>query len=145
MPPPSSTPRPPGQSLVLTNPSQRILAILLLPIGDTLFCTPAIHALRVAFPHAHITALVYTSNGGILVNNVDIDHIWHYPTRNNWGVASVLRLGLDLRRGHFDLSVEFSNYNAWLARWAHTAHRTHRHLPPLWWVAPQVGRALRNK
>src|SRR6476661_6475278 len=94
----------------LIRPPRRILAILLLPIGDTLFCTPALHALRVAWPGAHITALVYSSNGGILVNNVDMDHLWHYPTRNNWGVYSLLRLALDLRRGRFDLSVEFSNY-----------------------------------
>jgi ADP-heptose:LPS heptosyltransferase len=82
-----------------------VLIIALLPIGDTLFTTPAIHALRVAYPRAHLTALVYPSNGGILINNADVDRIWHWPTRDAWGPGEVLRLARDLRRGRFDLSV----------------------------------------
>lgn len=123
----------------------RVLIIALLPIGDTLFTTPAIHALRAAHPHAHLTALVYPSNGGILVNNADVDRIWHWPTRNAWGPGEVLRLGRDLRRGRFDLCVEFSNYNGWLSAWTGARRRTHQHLPTFWWVDPVVGKPWRHK
>jgi ADP-heptose:LPS heptosyltransferase len=123
----------------------RVLIIALLPIGDTLFATPAIHALRSAHPHAHITALTYPSNGGILVNNADVDRIWHWPTRNAWGPGAVLRLARDLRRGRFDLSVEFSNYNGWLSYWAGVRVRTHLHLPASWWIDPEVGKPWRCK
>jgi ADP-heptose:LPS heptosyltransferase len=122
-----------------------VLIIALLPIGDTLFTTPALHALRVAYPRAHLTALVYPSNGGLLVNNADVDRIWHWPTRDAWGPGEVLRLARDLRRGRFDLSVEFSNYNGWLSAWAGVRARSHLDLPALWWIDPAAGRPWRHK
>ncbi len=124
---------------------RRVLVVALLPIGDTLFTTPALHALRVAYPQAHITALVYPSNGGILVNNADVDRIWHWPTRNAWGPGEVLRLARDVRRGRFDLCVEFSNYNGWLSAWAGARTRSHLHLPTFWWIDPAVGKPWRTK
>ncbi len=123
----------------------RVLIIALLPIGDTLFTTPAIHALRAALPQAQITALVYPSNAGILVNNPDVDQIWHWPTRDAWGPGEVARLARDLRRGRFDLSVEFSNYNGWLSAWAGVRARTHLELPAFWWLDPAAGKPWRRK
>jgi lipopolysaccharide heptosyltransferase II len=128
-----------------TPAAARILVVLLVPIGDTLFTTPAIHALRAAYPQAHITALVYPTNAGILVNNADVDRLWYFPTRSNLGPGTILRLAFDLRRTRFDLSVEFSNYNAWLARWAGVSLRTHQHLPALWWIDSQIGIPMRRK
>jgi lipopolysaccharide heptosyltransferase II len=153
MPQPALTPRtsdlPPldgaAPDFRLTAPPARILVTLLLPIGDTLFATPAIHALRAAYPRAHITALVYPSNAGILVNNADVDDLWRYPTRGHPILGRALHLAFDLRRAGFDLSAEFSNYNAWLARWARVPVRTHQHLPVLWWIDAQAGKPLRRK
>ena len=77
----------------------RILLLLLLPIGDTLFTTPAIHALRKKHPDAHITALVYPTNAGILRSNPDIDEFLYWPTRQTWpGLRGVLWLFWTLRQ-----------------------------------------------
>src|SRR6188474_1912380 len=102
----------------------RIIIMALLPIGDTLFATPAIHALRKHYPNARITALVYPTNKGILRSNPDIDDFLLWPTRDQWpGMHGVLSLFWTLRRARFDLSVEFSNYNLWIAKLAGVKHR----------------------
>ena len=69
----------------------RILVQALLPIGDTLFATPAIHALRQRYPGARFTALVYRSNAGILSSNPDIDSLVYWPNRHEWLDPRVVR------------------------------------------------------
>src|SRR6476661_6013904 len=94
--------------------SMRILLLALLPIGDTLFTTPGIRALKAQYPDAHVTALVYPTNKGILEDNPDIDDFLLWPTRQNWpGFTGVARLFWALRRGHYDLAVEFCSYIWW--------------------------------
>jgi ADP-heptose:LPS heptosyltransferase len=123
----------------------RILVQALLPIGDTLFATPAIHALRQRYPHARITALVYHSNAGILASNPDIDNLVHWPDRREWLNPRVMRrLFYGLRRTRFDLSVEFSNYGIWLAKLGGIPRRTEMRLPKLWWIRPGAGREWRR-
>lgn len=48
-------------------------------IGDVLFTTPALHALRRAFPEAHITALVGPWAAPILTRNPDVDAVLTCP------------------------------------------------------------------
>jgi len=123
----------------------RILVMLLLPIGDTLFATPAIHALRRHYPKAHITALAYPTNSGILRNNPDLDEILLWPTREQWqGIRGLARLFTRLRRGHFDLAVEFSNYNWWLSKLTGAYERVEMRLPSFWWIRPGAGREWRK-
>lgn len=130
--------RPPATwNLQLT---MRILLFLLLPIGDTLFTTPAIHALRKRYPDSHITALVYPTNKGIIVNNPDINDFMLWPTREQWpGIVGVLRLFWTLRKSHFDLAVEFSNYIFWVTAWAGIPARSEMNLPRFWWGLPWAG------
>jgi lipopolysaccharide heptosyltransferase II len=124
----------------------RILLIILLPIGDTLFATPAIHALRKRYPRAHITALVYPTNRGILHTNPDIDDFLLWPTRQEWhGIGSVFALFWKLRRARFDLAVEFSNYVWWVTWLSRIPQRTEMNLPRLWWLLPWAGRHWRTK
>ena len=126
-------------------PAERILITALLPIGDTLFLTPSLHALRAVYPRAQLTALVYPSNAGILINNPDVDEIRHYPTRHGWpGIGTALGLARDLRRRRYDLTVEFSAYNAWIAAWAGVRRRSFLPLSAVWWADPFVGRPLRR-
>jgi heptosyltransferase-2 len=123
----------------------RIFVQALLPIGDTLFATPAIHALRQRYPDAHLTALVYPTNGGILSSNPDVDELVFWPARAEWlNPRVVWRLFSRIRRARFDLSVEFSNYGFWLAALAGVKRRTEMHLPPLWWIRPGAGRQWRR-
>ncbi len=124
----------------------RILLLLLLPIGDTLFTTPAIHALRRRYPDAEITALVYPTNLGILRNNPDIDRFLLWPTRESFpGLRGVLKLFWELRRAHFDLAVEFCSYITWVTKWSGIPRRTHMHMPRFWWVLPWAGREWRKR
>jgi lipopolysaccharide heptosyltransferase II len=124
----------------------RILLLSLLPIGDTLFTTPAVHALRKRHPDAHITALVYPTNAGILRANPDIDNLLYWPTRQTWpGLTGVLRLFRTLRRSHFDLAVEFSSYNMWVTFLSGIPLRTDMQLPRFWWGLPGAGREWRKR
>jgi ADP-heptose:LPS heptosyltransferase len=124
----------------------RILLLMLLPIGDTLFATPAVRALRKRYPDAQITALVYPTNSGILVNNPDIDDLMYWPTRQTWqGLFSVLGLFWRLRRGRFDLAIELCNYIWWVGKLSGIPRRAEMELPPLWWLLPWAGKGWRRK
>src|SRR5690348_4080788 len=68
----------------------RIVVGLLCPIGDALFATPALAALRRRFPRAQITALAYPRNVGILEGNPDVDE--RVLVGPSDGGASLLRL-----------------------------------------------------
>ncbi|MDQ3706958.1 MAG: glycosyltransferase family 9 protein [Chloroflexota bacterium] len=119
---------------------KRILLMMLLPIGDTLFTTPSLNALRRRYPRAEITAVVYPTNKGILSNNPDIDRFLLWPTRHRWpGLAGVLKLFWGLRRARFDLAVEFSNYNWWVSWLSGIPRRTEMNLPRFWWGLPWAG------
>jgi len=123
----------------------RILLFSLLPIGDTLFTTPAVHALRKRYPDAHITALVYPTNAGILRSNPDINDLLYWPTRQTWpGLGGVLRLFWALRKSRFDLAVEFSSYNGLVTYLSGIPRRSEMHLPRLWWIMPGAGREWRK-
>lgn len=118
----------------------RILLLMLLPIGDTLFATPAVHALRKRYPDAHMTAVVYPTNKGIVENNPDIDDFVLWPTRQSWhGFTRVGGMFLKLRRGRYDLTVEFCNYIFWVRLVCGIPRRTEMNLPVLWWCRPSAG------
>jgi ADP-heptose:LPS heptosyltransferase len=118
----------------------RILLLILLPIGDTLFTTPAIHALRKRYPDARITAFVYPTNAGILRSNPDIDELIFWPTRQSWpGFRHLLSLFWGVRRSRFDLAVEFCNYAGWVPALAGIRRRVDMHLPHFWWIVPGAG------
>ncbi|HEX8221773.1 MAG TPA: glycosyltransferase family 9 protein [Chloroflexia bacterium] len=124
---------------------KRILLMMLLPIGDTLFTTPSVAALRRRYPQALITALVYPTNRGILSNNPDIDDFLLWPTRQKWpGAGGVFKLFWGLRLARFDLAVEFSNYNWWVSWLSRIPQRTEMQLPRFWWALPWAGREWRT-
>jgi ADP-heptose:LPS heptosyltransferase len=123
----------------------RILLLILLPIGDTLFTTPAIHALRMRYPDAHITAFVYPTNAGILRSNPDIDEFIFWPTRQTWpGFRHLIALFWGVRKARFDLAVEFCNYIWWVAFLGGIRHRVDMNLPRFWWIVPGAGRKWRK-
>jgi ADP-heptose:LPS heptosyltransferase len=119
---------------------RRILVFLLLPIGDTLFATPTIRALRCRYPHARIDALVYPTNAGILEGNPDLDRVFVYPTRQTWrGLLDYLRLLGALHGRRYDLGVECSPYLWWLSMLCGIPYRLFLDMPIPHWFFP-IGR-----
>ena len=89
-----------------------ILVIKMAGIGDLLLATPALHALRETYPHAHIDLLVTPDSAGILNGWQVIDRIivldkylFDYPQQFLTRPHNLLRLKplwRDLRDGHYD-------------------------------------------
>jgi heptosyltransferase-3 len=79
-----------------------ILVVALRRLGDVLFATPLIAAIRQAWPRATLDALVFDDTAGILAGNPDIDNIVTMPARKS--VLKRLALALRLAR-RYDLGV----------------------------------------
>jgi lipopolysaccharide heptosyltransferase II len=99
-----------------------ILLIRLRMIGDVVFTTPAIRALRHRYPAARITYLVESSAAPVVVGNPHLDDVIVVPL--TFGVRRIVddwRLGQELRRRKFDLVIDFhggprGSLLAWLSR-----------------------------
>ena len=86
----------------------RILIIRLRQIGDVVFTTPALAALRRQFPDAHLTYLVEPTAAPIVAGNPHLDEVIVAPRRG--GIAGMLAdvsLGWRLRRARYDLAIDF--------------------------------------
>ncbi len=79
-------------------------------VGDAIMTTPALHAIRKNFPHAHITLLAKPWVIPVFENSPDIDDIMMYEAqgRHN-GLAGLWRLAMDIRKRQFDLAILFQN------------------------------------
>jgi len=80
---------------------QRILAISSTGIGDTLFSTPAIRALREAYPRAHVTGMFRARYMDLFLNNPHVDAVIPYYGKYR-RLASTIRA---LRHGRFDVAA----------------------------------------
>ena len=103
-------------------PLERILVIRLRALGDVLLATPAIRALREAYPDAHLAMMVRKNMAGAVEGNPHLDEViicdpWY---GESWSsirkAAEFLRVVRRLRRGRFDLVIDlFGNpRSAWL-------------------------------
>jgi len=133
--PASRSSRSGGPRPLQTTP-QRILVGLLLPIGDTLLTTPALAALHHHFPDAEITALVSTSNAGILDGNPDIARCVQAPTLGGVGMAEQLVSSVRaLHQERYDLIISLSAASALITRLgARGPSRVLLEMSPLWWL-----------
>lgn len=61
-----------------------ILLINTTALGDTLFSTPAIRAIRLAFPEARLISLASRTAKEVLLHNPNLDRIIDYPGRVNF-------------------------------------------------------------
>ncbi len=86
----------------------RILLIRLRLIGDVVFTTPAIRALRRQFPQAHLTYLVEEQAAPVVARNPYLDEVIVIPlTFGARRVVEDLRIGRELRRRAFDVVIDF--------------------------------------
>jgi lipopolysaccharide heptosyltransferase II len=86
----------------------KILLVRLRQIGDVVFTTPAVAALREHYPHAHLTYLVEPAAAPVVAHNPHIDEVVVAPTRP--GLAGILAdaaLGRRLRDARHDLVIDF--------------------------------------
>ncbi len=117
-----------------TNP-EHILVGLLCPIGDTLFATPALAALRRRYPHARITALVSRRNAGILDGNPAVDaRILSDEGRDDGGLLGLARDASTVKRSQYDLMVNFSPAASFISYLARVPDRVHLTMPRHWWL-----------
>lgn len=99
----------------------QILIIRLRLIGDVVFTTPAVRALRRRFPGARLTYLVEPEAAPVVRANPHLDEVLVAPRRGGAGrLADDWRLGRELGRRRFDLVLDFhggprSSWLAWLS------------------------------
>ena len=101
----------------------RILLVRLRLIGDVVFTTPLIRALRRHYPDAHLTYIVEPAAAPVLQHNPHIDDLLIAPkARGLERLRSDLRLGRQLRSRGFDLAIDLHGgpRSAWLT-WASRA------------------------
>jgi lipopolysaccharide heptosyltransferase II len=86
----------------------RILLVRLRQIGDVVFTTPAVHALRERFPQAHISYVVEPAAAPIVALNPNIDEVVVAARAPGLrGFFADLALGRRLRRAAYDLAIDF--------------------------------------
>jgi ADP-heptose:LPS heptosyltransferase len=87
-----------------TSSPVRILLVRLREIGDVVFTTPALAALRHHFPHAHLTYLVEPLAAPVVASNPRVDDVIVAPRTH---LLSDLALGRRLRAARYDLAIDF--------------------------------------
>ncbi len=92
----------------MKNDVSRILLVRLRQIGDVVFTTPAVHAVRSRFPTARISYLVEPAALPIVEHNPHLDEVIVAPrTRGVAGLREDFALARRLRRQRFDLAIDF--------------------------------------
>jgi ADP-heptose:LPS heptosyltransferase len=86
-----------------SNPPKNCLIISTTGIGDTIWGTPAIRALKEHFPGLNISLLAKTNGAEILRENPFIDRIFIFKK----GVLNILSLFKQLRDSYFDTVIVF--------------------------------------
>ena len=95
----------------------KILLIRLRLIGDVVFTTPLIGALKRTFPEAHLAYLVEREAVPIVAHNSHIDELIVVEKSRGWRrIREDTRLAMRLRRARFDLVMDLHGgpRSAWL-------------------------------
>jgi predicted lipopolysaccharide heptosyltransferase III len=103
----------------------RILLVRLRQIGDVVFTTPAIRALRATFPDAHLSYVVEPAALPIVEHNPHLDEvIVAHRRRGVAGLRSDFGLIKRLRAGRYDVAIDFhGGPRASLLTWLSGARR----------------------
>ncbi len=102
-----------------------ILLVRLRLIGDVVFTTPAIRALRRRFPDARLTYVVEPSAAPVVAHNPHLTDVLVTPPLRGWArLREDWRVARRLRAARFDLAIDFHGgpRSAWLT-WASGAPR----------------------
>lgn len=80
---------------------RRVLLLNATGLGDLLFSTPAIRALKETYPVWELEALVHPAFASLVAANPHLSRLWLYPGRG----LGLVRLARELRARRFDLAV----------------------------------------
>ena len=100
----------------------RVLLVRLRLIGDVVFTTPQIRALRRAYPVAHLSYLIEPAAAPVVRHLPDLDEVILAPRTRGWQrVRDDLQLGLRLRRSRYDVVLDLhsgprASWLTWLSR-----------------------------
>lgn len=115
-----------------TSRIDKILVLQLCPIGDTLFGTPALRALRRRFPHARVADVTWAANREVLEGNPAIDRL--VLCRSALQLPRVLSALAD---EDFDAVVGLSNIGSWLTLFTRAEVRVGFNSQTLGWLYTQ--------
>jgi lipopolysaccharide heptosyltransferase II len=97
-----------SQILTFSNAQIRLLLIRLREIGDVVFTTPSVRALRRHFPESHITYVVEPAAAPIVTGNPHITEVIVAPRRKGLaGLVAEAQLVRRLRAERFDAAIDF--------------------------------------
>lgn len=105
-------------------------------VGDVVFTTPAVHAVRRRFPDARIDCLVEPSAAPIVRHSPDLDAVIEVERPRGWRrVTYDLALGARLRRTGYDVAIDFHGgpRSAWLVRASGAPRRIGYDIPGRRW------------
>ena len=100
----------------------RVLVVRLRLIGDVVFTTPVIAALRRAYPDAHLAYLIEPAAAAVVRHHPDLDEVIVAPRSRGWQrLLDDLRLGRRLRRDRYDVVLDLhsgprASWLTWLTR-----------------------------
>ncbi len=97
----------------------KVLLIRLRLIGDVVFTTPILRALKRTFPTSHVTYLVEQGAAAVVSGNPHVDEVIVVPrTRGLRRVLDDIALARRLRRARFDVVVDLHGgpRSSWLTR-----------------------------
>ena len=86
----------------------KILLIRLRQIGDVVFTTPAVRAVRQRFPDAHLTYVVEPAAAAIVAHNPHLDEV--IVVEKKRGMAQLwhdVAIGRGLRASRYDIAIDF--------------------------------------
>lgn len=120
-------------------PPARVLLLIMMPIGDTLFATPTIEAIHARYPGAQVTALVHSATANLAHHIPGVDEVLILPTGPDWrGPRALLRLLWKLRSRRFDAAVDFTSpAYKWINFVAGVPCRGYMKFDRLWWCLPR--------
>jgi ADP-heptose:LPS heptosyltransferase len=119
----------------------KILLLRLRLIGDVVFTTPAIRAIRRALPDATLTYLVERAAAPVVAHNPHLDELLVVDHRRGLDrVRDDLRLAARVRRARYDVVVDFHGgpRTSWLARASGAPRRIGYDIPGRAWLYTDV-------
>lgn len=125
-----------------------LLLVRLRLIGDVVFTTPVIRALRRHYPDARLTYLVEEAAAPVVAGNPHLDEVITIGHTRGWRrVLDDIRIARRLRAGRFDVAIDLHGgpRSAWLTRATRAPVRVGYDVPGREWMYTRVFHRPRHR